>query len=140
MSAVKHADLNPATLHRLGRPLADRFLRQTSNLAPVTVEPVDYWTASIVVGLSGFTISLTLLSLVGGYLYWSLLRLVDMLPEMPEDPDADGKRAAPEQEHRRPPIPSCAALRHLLHNPPPPFAQAVQLEPRLPPRPSAPTF
>ena len=139
-SAVKHADLNPETLRRLGRPLADRFLRRTSVLTPATVEPFSIWTASLIVGLSGFAISLTLLSLVGGHLYWSILRLADALPEMPEDPDADAKRAAPELDQRRPPRPSYAALRLLLHNPPPPFAQDVQLDAKTLQHPSAPAI
>ena len=123
LSTLKHSELRPETIEKIAEPLSREYLKKTADLTFVRINPLDYWRASLIVGTCSFLISLTLLACTGGFLYWSLLRVADGLPERAEEEENAKEstgtgRAAPTQERRH--MLPYAALRHFLYNPPPP--------------------
>ena len=151
VSSLKRSEIRPETFKQIAQPLADRFLLETEYLSPRAVKSMDYWIASLTVGVIGFLISMSLLCCTGGYLYCSLLKIAAALPE-PTSAEAQDSgsatseshlnpRAAPELTAPRASRPSYAALRQLLYASPPSYASSARLsqmhQPTAPPSVSA---
>ena len=151
VSSLKRSEVRPEVIERIAKPLADQYLSVSQNLKTQVVTPSDYWRASLTVGVTGFLISMAMLSIVGGYLYVYVVRLVASLPPTgsttTEQQDSgsgseEPKRAAPATDAPRATRPSYHALRQLLYQAPPSYQASARLPQLLRPnqQPSAPAI
>ena len=121
LSTLKHSELRPEIIAKISQPLTEEYLKKTADLQFRRIGLFDIWRASLIVGVSSFLISLALLACTGGFLYWSLLKVAETVPEEEDENAKESRRtpgAAPAHERRH--MLPYAALRHFLYNPPPP--------------------
>ena len=129
LSTLKRSELRPDIIEKIAQPLTKEHLERTKELQFVEISPVQYWKASLIVGTCSFLLSLVFLACTGGFLYWSLLRVAESVPDEENAKESTRTpRAAPTQE-RRPLVPYAALRQFLYHPPPPQYSAEMQQQP-----------